>query len=86
MQISSGEERVQTSAGEERQRVSVGVERLQVISRRTPLTPLLLHLRTWATPLSEILRRAYISEFFPDCPVPQWSYILSSVLFGQDLL
>lgn len=85
-QISSGDERVEISAGEKAEQVSDGVERLRVLPRQAPLTPLLLHLCTWATPFSEILRRAYMSELFPDCPVPQWSYILSSVLFGQDLL
>ncbi|KAK3865781.1 hypothetical protein Pcinc_028635 [Petrolisthes cinctipes] len=52
--------------------------------KHTPLTPLLLRLHTWSTPLNEILSSTHIQDFFPVRPVPHWSYILSSVMFVSE--
>ncbi|KAG7163963.1 putative N-acetylglucosaminyl transferase component (Gpi1)-containing protein [Homarus americanus] len=47
--------------------------------------PLVLHLHTWPTALSEVLVHAHTDDF-PPKPSPDWKLIFSSIMFGENLL
>nr|XP_045584904.1 phosphatidylinositol N-acetylglucosaminyltransferase subunit Q-like [Procambarus clarkii]XP_045584905.1 phosphatidylinositol N-acetylglucosaminyltransferase subunit Q-like [Procambarus clarkii] len=64
-----------TVAGEE-----VGKECKEAVT-----APLVVQLHTWPTALSEVLLHAH-AQVFPHRPSPNWKFIFSSIMFGEDLL
>lgn len=54
-------------------------------AKGAPDSPLLLSLNTWPSSLSSILMDS-TPDTFPPRPAPNWSFIMSSIMFGEQLL
>nr|XP_053626257.1 phosphatidylinositol N-acetylglucosaminyltransferase subunit Q-like [Cherax quadricarinatus] len=54
--------------------------------KNTVSSPLVLQLHTWPTALCEVLLVHAHADIFPPRPSPNWQFIFSSIIFGEDLL